>query len=262
LETYRSQDFGDKAEKIRVEKFNLYYGNFHALKDIDAVIVENAITAVIGPSGCGKSTFLRSINRMNDTVEGVSTTGRILLDGEDIYRPDVDVTWLRSKVGMVFQRPVVFPLSVFDNVACAPRLQGTTDRAELVDIVERSLDAVGLWDQLEHKLKEPALSLSLGDQQKLCIARAISVEPEVVLFDEPCSALDPVNTLKIEELMWGLREHYTIVIVTHNMQQAARVSDYTMFMLDGRLIEYGPTSSIFTKPQDPRTEKYITGKLV
>lgn len=250
-----------KDEKIRVEKFNLYYGDFRALKDIETSFKKNAITAVIGPSGCGKSTFLRSINRMNDTVQGVSTRGQILLDGENIYGPDVDVIWLRSRVGMVFQRPVVFPLSIFDNVACAPRVQGITGSAVLSDIVEESLMAVDLWDDLKGRLEQPALSLSLGNQQKLCIARTISIEPDVILFDEPCSALDPVATLRIEELMWALREEYTIVIVTHNMQQAARASDYTVFMLDGQLIEAGPTNKVFTKPEDFRTEKYITGKL-
>ncbi len=264
MEEGRSENLNGngKDQKIRVEKFDLYYGDFHALEDIETSIKKNAVTAVIGPSGCGKSTLLRSINRMNDTVRGVSTRGQILLDGENIYGPDVDVTWLRSKVGMVFQRPVVFPLSVFDNVACAPRVQGITDSAMLSDIVEQSLKAVDLWDDLKFRLEQPALSLSLGNQQKLCIARTISIKPDVILFDEPCSALDPVATLRIEELMWALREEYTIIIVTHNMQQAARASDYTVFMLDGQLIEVGPTGKIFTKPADVRTEKYITGKLV
>lgn len=261
MEENRSAILIPETAKIRVKDFNLYYGGFHALKDITVSFEKNTITAVIGPSGCGKSTFLRSINRMNDTIKGVSTRGQILLDGKDIYGPGVDVTWLRSRVGMVFQRPVVFPLSVFDNVACALRVQGITDRTLLSDIVEESLKAVDLWDELKGNLKQPALSLSLGNQQKLCIARAISTRPDVILLDEPCSALDPIATLRIEELMWTLREKYTIVIVTHNMQQAARASDYTIFMLDGQLVEWGPTKDIFTNPKDRRTEGYITGKL-
>lgn len=247
--------------KVEARKFNLYYGDFHALKDITVRFNEKVITAVIGPSGCGKSTFLRSINRMNDTIPGVRASGELLLDGKNVYDTDVDLVWLRSRVGMVFQRPVVFPQSIFENIACAPRIRGITGRAELKEIVEISLLAVDLWKELKDKLDEPATGLSLGNQQKLCIARAISTSPDVLLLDEPCSALDPVATLKIEDLMWQLREKYTIVIVTHNMQQAARASDYTMFMLSGELVEFGPTSSVFTNPSDPRTEKYVTGKL-
>lgn len=247
--------------KIRVENFSLYYGDFLALKNINVDFHEKAVTAIIGPSGCGKSTFLRSINRMNDLIQGVRVEGSIYLEGKNIYDPQVDVTWLRSRIGMVFQRPVVFPLSIYENIAVAPRVQGEKDRKTIQEIVEKSLMAVGLWDDVKDNIYESALSLSLGNQQKLCIARAIATKPEVILLDEPCSALDPLATLKIEDLMWSLRDDYTIIIVTHNMQQASRASDYTLFMLDGEIVEYGETHEIFTSPKNPRTEQYVTGKL-
>ncbi|MGI6631704.1 MAG: phosphate ABC transporter ATP-binding protein PstB [Bacillota bacterium] len=248
--------------KVRAKDFRLYYGDFEALKGLTASFPDKSITAIIGPSGCGKSTFLRSINRMNDLIEGVRTAGGIDYAGTDIYGPGVDLTWLRSKIGMVFQRPVAFPLSIYDNVACAAKVQGVKRKSDLDQIVERSLKGVGLWDDVKDSLHKSALGLSLGNQQKLCIARAISTEPDVILLDEPASALDPVATLKLEDLMWQLRERYTLVIVTHNMQQAARASDFTVFMLSGEIVEMGPTKEIFTNPSDPRTEKYVTGKLV
>jgi phosphate transport system ATP-binding protein len=248
--------------KLRARGFELFYGEFQALKGLDVDFPEKSITAIIGPSGCGKSTFLRSLNRMNDLIEGVRVAGEIVYGGTNIYDPSVDVTWLRSRIGMVFQRPVAFPLSIYDNVACAPRVQGIKKRSELDQIVERSLRGVGLWDDVKDDLRKPALGLSLGNQQKLCIARAISTSPDVILLDEPASALDPIATLKLEDLMWGLREEYCLVIVTHNMQQASRASDYTMFMLGGEIVEMGHTRQVFTNPRDPRTEKYVTGKLV
>lgn len=252
-----------KAEaKVRARGFKLYYGDFQALKGLDAAFPDKSITAIIGPSGCGKSTFLRSINRMNDLIEGVRVAGEITYAGTNIYDPSVDLMWLRSRIGMVFQRPVAFPLSIYDNVACAPRVQGITKRSELDEIVERSLKSVGLWDDVKDDLRKSALGLSLGNQQKLCIARAISTNPDVILLDEPASALDPIATLRLEDLMWELRENYCLVIVTHNMQQASRASDYTVFMLGGEIVEMGPTRQVFTNPKDPRTEKYITGKLV
>lgn len=250
------------AAKVRAKDFRLYYGSFEALKGLTVSFPDKSVTAIIGPSGCGKSTFLRSINRMNDLIEGVRVTGEIDYAGVNVYDPSVDLTWLRSRIGMVFQRPVAFPLSIYDNVACAPRVQGITTKSELDEIVERSLKGVALWEEVKDILHKPALGLSLGNQQKLCIARAISTEPEVLLLDEPASALDPIATLKLEELMWELREKYTIVIVTHNMQQASRASDYTMFMLSGEIVEMGPTKEVFTNPSDIRTEKYVTGKLV
>ncbi|MGE5580145.1 MAG: phosphate ABC transporter ATP-binding protein PstB [Bacillota bacterium] len=249
------------SDKIIARNFELYYGKFRALKGLTASFRKNAITAIIGPSGCGKSTFLRSINRMNDRIEGVSVKGEIALDGVDVYGSGVDLTWLRSRIGMVFQRPVVFPLSVFDNVAVASRIQETRNRAEVEDTVERSLREVALWDEVKDCLRAPALELSLGNQQKLSIARAIATRPDVILLDEPCSALDPQATLKIEELMWFLRDAYTIIIVTHNMQQASRASDFTMFMLDGEIVEFRPTSDLFTNPKDVRTENYVTGRI-
>lgn len=248
--------------RVWAKDFRLYYGSYEALKGLTVSFPDKNITAIIGPSGCGKSTFLRSVNRMNDLYEGVRTEGEINYAGVNVYGPKLDLTWLRSKIGMVFQRPVAFPLSIYDNVACAPRVQGVKGKDLLDVIVERSLRAVALWEDVKDALKKPALSLSLGNQQKLCIARAISTEPEVILLDEPASALDPIATLKLEDLMWELREHYTIVIVTHNMQQAARASDYTMFMLAGEIVEMGPTKEVFTNPKDSRTEKYVTGKLV
>jgi phosphate transport system ATP-binding protein len=251
----------DLAAKVSVKDFELYYGAFRALKGLTASFPENAITAIIGPSGCGKSTLLRSINRMNDRIEGVSTRGEIALDGVNLYAEGIDVTWLRSRIGMVFQRPVTFPLSVFDNVAVAPMVQEVTDRGLIEEAVESSLRSVALWDEVKDRLHKPAAELSLGNQQKLSIARAVATRPDVVLLDEPCSALDPQATLKIEELMWSLRDSYTIAIVTHNMQQASRASDNTMFMLDGEIVEYCPTKELFTNPKDERTENYVTGRI-
>nr|MBC7245020.1 phosphate ABC transporter ATP-binding protein [Chloroflexota bacterium] len=252
--------------KIAVEGLDFYYGSFQALSNVDVVIQERHITALIGPSGCGKSTFLRCLNRMNDTIPGVRLTGRVLLDGKDIYAPGTDVVALRQRVGMVFQRPNPFPQSVFDNVAFGPRVLGLDKGNNLRDIVEESLRRADLWDEVKDNLNQDALSLSLGQQQRLCIARVIAVKPEVILMDEPCSALDPIATLRIEELMRVLKQQYTIVIVTHNMQQAARVSDYTGFFWmnerrSGMLVEYGLTTQIFTNPRDQRTEDYITGRF-
>ncbi|MDH7489843.1 MAG: phosphate ABC transporter ATP-binding protein PstB [Anaerolineae bacterium] len=253
-------------DKIRTEHLYFYYGRKQALWDINIAIPERRITALIGPSGCGKSTFLRCLNRMNDTIPRTRAEGRVYLDGQDIYSPDTNVVELRRRVGMVFQRPNPFPASVFDNVAFGPRVLGLYSRAELADVVEESLRSAGLWDEVKDNLRQDALSLSLGQQQRLCIARVVAVKPEVILMDEPCSALDPIATLKIEDLMRALSKEYTIVIVTHNMQQAARASDFTAFMLSdaertGQLIEFGPTADVFTRPRDKRTEDYITGRF-
>mgnify|MGYP000383172020 CR=1 FL=1 len=248
-------------DKIKVEQLYFYYGNKLALADISMVIKERQITALIGPSGCGKSTFLRCLNRMNDTIPHTRMQGRVLLDGEDIYTSGLDVVDLRRRVGMVFQRPNPFPQSIFDNVAFGPRVLGLHKNNNLHDIVERSLREAALWDEVKDNLKQDALSLSLGQQQRLCIARTIAVRPEVILMDEPCSALDPIATLQIEELMQMLKQDYTIVIVTHSMQQAARVSDFTGLFWLGELVEFGPTRKIFTSPQEQRTEDYITGRL-
>ncbi len=247
--------------KILVKNLNLYYKDFHALKNIDLKIQSNKITALIGPSGCGKSTFLRTLNRMNDLFEGVRVEGTVLLDEQDIYDPGVDVVTLRKKVGMVFQKPNPFPMSVYDNVAYGPRVHGIRNKSQLDEIVELSLRSAALWDEVKDRLYKSALGLSGGQQQRLCIARLLAVEPEVVLMDEPSSALDPISTLKIEELIQVLKQEYTIIIVTHNMQQAARVSDSTAYFLMGELIEYGITTDIFTKPRDQRTEDYITGRF-
>ncbi|GEA14578.1 MAG: phosphate transport system ATP-binding protein [Moorella sp. (in: firmicutes)] len=247
--------------KIKVTNLNFYYGSKWALKDVSLEIKPNSITALIGPSGCGKSTFLRTLNRLNDLIEGVRLSGEILLDGENIYAPDVDVINLRKRVGMVFQRPNPFPMSIYDNVAYGPRIHGIKNRKKLDEIVEQSLRAAALWEEVADRLRQPALGLSGGQQQRLCIARLLAVEPEVVLMDEPSSALDPISTLKIEELIRVLKEKYTIVIVTHNMQQAARVSDYTAFFLNGEMVEYDNTEIIFTRPRDQRTEDYITGRF-
>lgn len=247
--------------KITSEDLNLYYGTNHALKGINMEIYENKITAFIGPSGCGKSTFLKTLNRMNDLVENVKITGKVMLDDEDIYANDVDTTVLRQKVGMVFQQPNPFPMSIYDNIAYGVRIHGKKSRAELDEIVERSLTGAALFDEVKDRLKKSALGLSGGQQQRLCIARALAVEPEVLLMDEPTSALDPISTLKIEELMEELKEKYTIAIVTHNMQQAARISDYTAFFLLGECIEYGKTEELFSRPADKRTEDYITGRF-
>ncbi len=247
--------------KIEVKDLNLFYGENHALKDINMNIRENAVTALIGPSGCGKSTFLKTLNRMNDLVDGVRITGSVRLDGEDIYDPRVDTTLLRKKVGMVFQQPNPFPMSIYDNIAYGPRIHGLKNREQLDEIVERSLRGAAIFDEVKDRLKKSALGLSGGQQQRVCIARALAVEPEVLLMDEPTSALDPISTSKIEDLMESLKEKYTVVIVTHNMQQAARVSDDTAFFLVGDMVEFGSTDSIFSAPKDKRTEDYITGRF-
>jgi phosphate transport system ATP-binding protein len=252
--------------KFEVKDLDFFYGSVRALRQVSIQIRPRKITALIGPSGCGKSTFLRCLNRMNDTIPGTRVIGRVLLETEDIYHPEADVVELRRRVGMVFQKPNPFPQSVFDNVAFGPRVLGlASGRGELEELVEKSLRRAALWDELGGRANEPAMSLSLGEQQRLCIARVLAVEPEVILMDEPCSALDPIATLKIEDLMRALSQEYTIAIVTHNMQQAARVSDYTaMMMLDesrsGTIIEFDQTQKIFTRPTDRRTEDYITGR--
>lgn len=250
-----------EKDKFTIEKLNLYYSDFHALHDVNMHIKKNKITAFIGPSGCGKSTLLRCLNRMNDLVEGCRIESGVKLDGEDIYKGNMDVTVLRQRVGMVFQRPNPFPMSVYDNVAYGPRIHGITDKKELDEIVETSLKQAAIWDDLKDRLKKSALGLSGGQQQRLCIARALAVKPEVLLMDEPTSALDPISTSKIEELAMQLKEKYTIVIVTHNMQQAVRISDQTGFFLLGDLVEFGDTDQIFSMPKDERTEKYITGRF-
>ena len=250
-----------EKDKFTIEKLNLYYSDFHALHDVNMHIKKNKITAFIGPSGCGKSTLLRCLNRMNDLVEGCRIEGGVKLDGEDIYKGSMDVTVLRQRVGMVFQRPNPFPMSVYDNVAYGPRIHGITDKKELDEIVETSLKQAAIWDDLKDRLKKSALGLSGGQQQRLCIARALAVKPEVLLMDEPTSALDPISTSKIEDLAVELKKDYTIVMVTHNMQQAARVSDDTAFFLVGEVIEKNATSEIFARPQDKRTEDYITGRF-
>lgn len=247
--------------KISVETLNLHYGENHALKDVNMEIADHAITAFIGPSGCGKSTFLRCLNRMNDLVDGCRVEGKVILDGEDIYDKRVDTTLLRKKVGMVFQQPNPFPMSIYDNIAYGPRLHGIKNKKELDEIVERSLQGAAIFEEVKDRLHKSALGLSGGQQQRLCIARALAVSPEVLLMDEPTSALDPISTLKIEELMESLKKQYTVVIVTHNMQQAARVSDDTAFFLVGEVIEKNATSEIFARPQDKRTEDYITGRF-
>ena len=246
---------------ITVKDMNLWYGSSQALKNVSIDIPEKSITALIGPSGCGKSTFLKTLNRMNDLVPGVKITGDIRYRGKDIFAPDVDVNELRRQVGMVFQKPNPFPMSIYDNIAYGPRTHGVTGRAKLDDIVERSLRSAAIWDEVKDRLKKNALGLSGGQQQRLCIARALAVEPEVLLMDEPTSALDPISTSKIEELAMQLKEKYTIVIVTHNMQQAVRISDNTAFFLLGELIEYGNTEKLFAHPGDKRTEDYITGRF-
>ena len=253
-------NFMDKT-KILVEDLHLYYGENHALKGVNMDIKENAITAFIGPSGCGKSTFLKTLNRMNDLVDNVRITGTVKLDGEDIYGKNIDTTILRKKVGMVFQQPNPFPMSIYDNIAYGPRVHGIKDKKSLDRIVEDSLRGAAIWDEVKDRMKKSALGLSGGQQQRICIARALAVEPEVLLMDEPTSALDPISTTKIEDLMEELKKKYTVVVVTHNMQQAARVSDYTAFFLVGEMVEYGETNAIFKFPQDKRTEDYITGRF-
>lgn len=247
--------------KLETHDLDFYYDDFKALDDVSMCIEERRITALIGPSGCGKSTFLRCFNRMNDTIPGTRIEGDVLLDGRDIYAPDVDVVGLRQRVGMVFQRPNPFPQSIYDNAAFGPRVLGLARGSALDDLVERSLRAAALFDEVKDKLRSSALDLSAGEQQRLCIARVLAVKPEVILMDEPCSALDPAATLQIEDLMRKLREHYTIVVVTHNMQQAARVSDYTGLFWLGELVEYDETGRIFTRPAQQLTEDYITGRM-
>lgn len=247
--------------KISTNNLNLYYGANHALKNISMKLYPNKITAFIGPSGCGKSTFLKTLNRMNDLIPSVKIEGKVLLDEEDIYDPRVDTTLLRKKIGMVFQQPNPFPMSIYDNVAYGPRIHGIKSKSKLDDIVEKSLKGAALWDEVSDRLKKSALGLSGGQQQRLCIARALAVEPEVLLMDEPTSALDPISTLKIEDLMDELKSRYTVAIVTHNMQQAARISDYTAFFLTGEVVEYAPAGKLFTSPEDSRTEDYITGRF-
>ena len=247
--------------KISVSNLNLYYGQNHALKSVNMEIPENEITAFIGPSGCGKSTFLKTLNRMNDLVEGVRIEGKVVLDGEDIYSPTVDTTLLRKKVGMVFQQPNPFPMSIYDNIAYGPTIHGIKNKAKLDEIVETSLKGAAIWDEIKDRLKKAALGLSGGQQQRLCIARALAVKPEVLLMDEPTSALDPISTLKVEELMAELKKNYTVAIVTHNMQQATRISDNTAFFLVGEMVEMNKTEELFSRPMDKRTEDYITGRF-
>jgi len=247
--------------KIVVQHLNLHYGENHALKDINMNIAQNAVTAFIGPSGCGKSTFLKCLNRMNDLVDCVKIDGTVTIDGEDIYSPKVDTTLLRKKVGMVFQQPNPFPMSIYDNIAYGPRIHGITAKAKLDDIVERSLRDAAIFEEVKDRLKKSALGLSGGQQQRLCIARALAVEPEVILMDEPTSALDPISTSRIEDLAIELKNQYTIVMVTHNMQQATRISDNTAFFLLGEMIEYGNTEQLFSMPKNKKTEDYITGRF-
>lgn len=247
--------------KMTAENVNLWYGDFHALKGVSLNMEVNQVTALIGPSGCGKSTFLKSLNRMNDLVEGCRIEGSICLDGQDIYAKGYDVAQLRKRVGMVFQKPNPFPMSIYDNIAYGPRTHGIHNKAQLDEIVERSLRGAAIWDEVKDRLNKSALGMSGGQQQRLCIARALAVEPEVLLMDEPTSALDPISTSKVEELATELKENYTIVMVTHNMQQAARISDKTAFFLLGELVEMGPTERVFATPVDKRTEDYISGRF-
>ena len=248
------------TSKVGINSLDLFYGKFQALKSVNMSVQSNMITALIGPSGCGKSTLLRCVNRMNDLIPGVRVKGQVFLDGSDVYDSSMEVAELRKRVGMVFQRPNPFPLSIYDNVVYGLRVAGIRNKARLREVAEQSLRAAWLWDPLKAKLDHPALDLPLDQQQRLCVARLLAVQPEVILMDEPCSALDPIATMKIEELMMELKKKYTIVIVTHNMQQAARVSDFTGYMLLGEMIEFGQTNSVFTKPSHKLTEDYITGK--
>lgn len=247
-------------DKFKIEDLNLYYGSFQALKSVNLSLPAKEITAFIGPSGCGKSTLLKSLNRMNDLVEGCRITGSVTLDGEDIYG-DMDVNLLRKRVGMVFQKPNPFPMSIYDNIAFGPRTHGIHNKARLDDIVEQSLRSAAIWEELKDRLKKSALGLSGGQQQRLCIARALAVEPDVLLMDEPTSALDPISTAKIEDLAVELKKNYTIIIVTHNMQQAVRISDKSAFFLLGEVVEFGDSEELFSMPKDPRTEDYITGRF-
>lgn len=246
---------------ISVQNLNLWYGSNQALYDVSMELPENQITAFIGPSGCGKSTFLKTLNRMNDLIDGVRIQGKILYDGQDIYAPQVDTTWLRKEIGMVFQKPNPFPMSIYDNIAYGPRLQGIRAKVKLDEIVETSLRGAAIWDEVKDRLNKSALGLSGGQQQRLCIARALAVEPKVLLMDEPTSALDPISTSKIEELASELKKNYTIIMVTHNMQQAARISDKTAFFLLGKMVEFDSTEQLFSMPKDKRTEDYITGRF-
>ncbi len=254
-------DVSGNAACLRAEKFSIFYGSHQAVIDVSLDVPPGLVTAIIGPSGCGKSTFLRAINRMNDLIPGSHVSGSLTLDGEEVYGSQVDVVALRQRVGMVFQKPNPFPKTVFNNIAYGPRIHGIRDRARLNEVVEQSLRHAALWDEVKDRLSHNALGLSGGQQQRLCIARALAVEPEVLLMDEPTSALDPRATAKIEDLIGQLRGEYTILIVTHNMQQAARVSDYTAFLYEGRLIEFGPTQELFTNPSEKQTEDYITGRF-
>jgi len=247
--------------KVSTESLNLYYGETQALKNITVNTYEHLVTALIGPSGCGKSTFLKTVNRMNDLIPSVKIDGKVKLDGEDIYSKETDVTLLRKRVGMVFQKPNPFPMSIYDNITYGPRIHGIKNRRQLDEIVERSLEGAALFDEVKDRLKKSALGLSGGQQQRLCIARALAVEPEVLLMDEPTSSLDPISTMKIEKLISTLKEKYTIIIVTHNMQQASRISDYTAFFLLGEIIEYSQTDEIFSMPKNKKTEDYITGRF-
>ena len=247
--------------KVSIQNMDLYYGDFHALKNLNLEIPANQVTAFIGPSGCGKSTCIKSLNRMNDLIDGCKITGTIKIDGEDIYDPRTDVTLLRKRAGMVFQKANPFPMSVYDNIAYGPRVHGIKSRAKLDEVVERSLRGAALWDEVKDRLKKSALGLSGGQQQRLCIARALAVEPDILLMDEPTSALDPISTLKIEDLMEELKKDYTVIVVTHNMQQAARVADMTAFFLLGEVVEFDKTQVMFNTPRDKRTEEYITGRF-
>lgn len=247
--------------KIEVNKLKLYYGKTLALKKVSLNVNQNSVVALIGPSGCGKSTFLKTLNRMNDLIDSVRIEGEVLLDGQNIFHPNVDVVMLRKRVGMVFQRPNPFPMSIYENIAYGPRIHGMKDKKKLDELVEKSLKGAALWEEVKDRLNQSAMGMSGGQQQRLCIARLLAVEPEVLLMDEPCSALDPISTMKIEELVTELKSKYTIVMVTHNMQQAARVSDFTAFFLNGELVEHEQTDAIFTRPQDKRTEDYITGRF-
>lgn len=252
---------GSGGPMVRATCLNFHYDSFHALKDVNLAVEKNSVLALIGPSGCGKSTFLKTVNRMNDLIPGIKVAGRVEVDGRDIYDPAYDVIDLRRKVGMVFQKPNPFPMSVYDNVAYGPRVHGLKDKAKLDEIVQRSLMDAALWDEVKDRLRKPALGISGGQQQRLCIARTLAVEPDVLLMDEPTSALDPISTGKIEELIDELKQKYTILIVTHNMQQAGRISDRTAFFLLGEVIEEGPTYDVFHRPADKRTEDYITGRF-
>ncbi|WP_449622350.1 phosphate ABC transporter ATP-binding protein PstB [Robertmurraya sp. Marseille-Q9965] len=256
----KSANKTEQQTKIAVKDLNLFYGEKQALFDVSIDIKEKEVTALIGPSGCGKSTFLRTLNRMNDLIDGVKINGKMVIDGEDIYQSN-DVIRLRTKVGMVFQKPNLFPMSIYDNVAYGPRMQGIKNKAELNKIVEESLRGAAIWEEVKDRLKSSALGLSGGQQQRVCIARAIAMKPDVILMDEPTSALDPISTLKVEELIASMKKEYTIVIVTHNMQQAARVSDKTAFFLNGEIIEFDETNKIFSMPSDQRTEDYVTGRF-